>query len=115
MMGYHCVIARPDGPPRRRPTGVPIDPDAVRQARLDAGLSLAQVAGSDLTRQAVHLIETGKVRPTARSLRTIARRLGVPESALMAPPGPNSDERVIRDLEELSHRQEHGQVARQAR
>jgi tetratricopeptide (TPR) repeat protein len=57
---------------------VTIDPELVRQARLKAGLSLAQVAGSELTRQAVHLIETGKVRPSARSLQVIARRLEVP-------------------------------------
>jgi len=101
--------------PRGPRSGIEVDLAALRQARLDAGLSLAQVAGSDLTRQAVHLIETGKVRPTARSLRTIARRLGVPESALMAPPGPNSDERVIGELEQLSQDQEHAVVAEHAR
>jgi tetratricopeptide (TPR) repeat protein len=100
--------------PRGPRTGIEVDLAALRRARLDAGLSLAQVAGTDLTRQAVHLIETGKVRPTLRSLRAIARRLGVPESALMAPPGPHSDERVIGDLEELSQRQEHALVAEQA-
>jgi len=100
--------------PRGPRTGIEVDLAALRQARLDAGLSLAQVAGSDLTRQAVHLIESGKVRPTARSLRTIARRLGVPESALVAAPGPESDQRVIGDLEQLSQRQEHALVAQQA-
>jgi tetratricopeptide (TPR) repeat protein len=63
---------------------VNVDPDAVRQARLKAGLSLAQVAGSELSRQAVHLIERGKIRPTMATLRTIADRLGVPVYLLQA-------------------------------
>ena len=50
-----------------------------------AGLSLAQVGGIELTRQAVHLIETGKVRPSMRSLRVLANRLGVPVTSLLAP------------------------------
>jgi tetratricopeptide (TPR) repeat protein len=50
-----------------------------------AGLSLAQVGGVELTRQAVHLIETGKVRPSMRSLRVLASRLGVPVTSLLAP------------------------------
>jgi tetratricopeptide (TPR) repeat protein len=50
-----------------------------------AGLSLAQVGGMELTRQAVHLIETGKVRPSMRSLRVLANRLGVPVTSLLAP------------------------------
>jgi tetratricopeptide (TPR) repeat protein len=100
--------------PRGPRNGIEIDPAALRKARLDAGLSLAQVAGTDLTRQAVHLIETGKSRPTRRSLRTIARRLGVPESALLAPSGEGADERVIAELEQLSQRQEHALVAEQA-
>lgn len=101
--------------PRGPRTGIEIDPAALRKARLDAGLSLAQVAGSDLTRQAVHLIETGKVRPTRRSLRTIAMRLGVAETALLAIPGPAADESVIAELERLSQRHEHAAVAEQAR
>lgn len=71
---------------------------------MDAGLSLAQVAGADLTRQAIHLIETGKVRPTRRSLRIIAERLGVRESSLLAPPGPISDEQAMAELQELGER-----------
>jgi tetratricopeptide (TPR) repeat protein len=100
--------------PRGPRIGIEIDQAALRQARLDAGLSLAQVAGSDLTRQAVHLIESGKVRPTVRSLRVIAQRLGVPEKALLAPPGPLPDELAIGELQELCQRQEHAQVAERA-
>lgn len=94
--------------------GIQVDPAALRQARESAGLSLAQVAGSDITRQAVHLIETGKVRPTRHSLRIIAQRLGVPESALLAPPGPMSDEQAISELQALYQRYEYGRAAEQA-
>ncbi len=95
--------------------GVEVDPAALRQARVDAGLSLAQVAGSDLTRQAVHLIETGKVRPTLRSLRVIAQRLGVSESALLMPPAPVSDEQVISELQQLCQQRDEARALEQAR
>jgi tetratricopeptide (TPR) repeat protein len=91
---------------------VTIDPDLVRQARLKAGLSLAQVAGSDLTRQAVHLIETGKVRPSMRSLQIIARRLGV--SALtfqvQVDTGAEMPHRRAAELERLCERQRYDEV-----
>jgi tetratricopeptide (TPR) repeat protein len=86
--------------------GIHVDPAALRQARVNAGLSLAQVAGTDLTRQAVHLIESGKVRPTMRSLRIIAQRLGVAESSLLAPPEPKSDEEAVTELRRLCQRYE---------
>jgi tetratricopeptide (TPR) repeat protein/DNA-binding XRE family transcriptional regulator len=96
-------------------SGIDVDGAAVRQARLDAGLSLAQVAGADLTRQAVHLIEKGKVRPTRRSLGIIARRLGVPEWTLLAGNGGMTAERALAELELLCQRQEYQQAADQAR
>jgi tetratricopeptide (TPR) repeat protein len=95
--------------------GIHVDPAALKQARVDAGLSLAQVAGSDMTRQAVHLIETGRVRPTLRSLRIIAQRLGVHESALLAPPGPMSDEQAVAELRQLCERHELTAAAERAR
>lgn len=89
-----------------------IDPDLVRQARLKAGLSLAQVAGSDLSRQAVHLIETGKVRPSMRSLQIIARRLGVPALSFQIPgdPGAEVPHRRAAELERLCERQRFSDV-----
>ena len=89
-----------------------IDPDLVRQARLKAGLSLAQVAGSDLTRQAVHLIETGKVRPSMRSLQIIARRLGVSALTFQVPvdAGAEVPHRRAAELERLCERQRYDEV-----
>lgn len=39
---------------------------------------MSQLAGSDLTRQAIFLIETGKTRPSMRTLELIANRTGKP-------------------------------------
>jgi tetratricopeptide (TPR) repeat protein len=50
----------------------------VRQARTDAGLSLAGVAGGDVSRTAIFLIETGKSHPTLPTLELIAERTGKP-------------------------------------
>jgi tetratricopeptide (TPR) repeat protein len=65
---------------RGRHSGVEVVPGAVRQARLDAGLSLAQVATPEYTRAALSLVELGKMRPSPRLLRQIARRTGRPIS-----------------------------------
>ena len=53
-------------------------PGAVRQARSEAGLSLAGVARGDLSRTAIFLIETGKSNPTLPTLELIAERTGKP-------------------------------------
>ena len=84
----------------------------MRQARLKAGLSLAQVAGAELSRQAVHLIETGKVRPSMRSLQVIARRLGVPALTFQVPgdPGAEMPHRRAAELERLCERQRFADV-----
>src|SRR5215469_9638850 len=97
---------------RGRLAGVDINPEALRQARVAAGLSLAQVGGIELTRQAVHLIETGKVRPSMRSLRVLAQRLQVPVAALLAPSedgGPLA-EGSLAELDRLCRRHEYEQV-----
>jgi tetratricopeptide (TPR) repeat protein/DNA-binding XRE family transcriptional regulator len=57
-----------------------VRPEAVRQARLEAGLSLADVAGKEITRAAIHLIETGKSRPSMDTLELVAKRTGKPVS-----------------------------------
>jgi tetratricopeptide (TPR) repeat protein len=69
---------------RRRLKGVEIRPAAVREARQEAGLSLAGVAGSEITRAAIHLIETGRARPSMPTLELIARRTGKPVNFFLA-------------------------------
>jgi tetratricopeptide (TPR) repeat protein len=50
-------------------------------------LSLAQLGGSELTRAAIHRIETGKSRPSRRSLRLIAERTNKPLTFFLAKTG----------------------------
>jgi transcriptional regulator with XRE-family HTH domain len=64
--------------------GVSIHPARLRQARLEARLSLAQLAEPTCTRQHLHLIEHGRVRPSMRVVRAVAARLGCPPEALLA-------------------------------
>ena len=85
--------------PRGRLNGVDVKPDVLRHARTRAGLSLAQVAGGELTRQAVHLIETGKVRPSMNSLRVITSRLAVPIHSVLVQ--PDAAQKRIGPVEEL--------------
>lgn len=61
----------------RRP-GVDVKPGTVKQARLDAGLSLGQVAGDVVSRTAIYFVETGKSRPSMETLKLIAERTGRP-------------------------------------
>jgi tetratricopeptide (TPR) repeat protein len=84
--GYTRRITHRSSRPRGRRPGVAIDPEALRRARLEAGLTLSQVGGGELTRQAVHLYESGRASPSARSLRIIAGRLRVPVESLLRPP-----------------------------
>jgi transcriptional regulator with XRE-family HTH domain len=66
-----------------RAAGIAVDTDRVRRARIEAGLSLADVAGSDVSRTMIHFVETGKSRPSKRVLRLIARRVGKPITYFM--------------------------------
>ncbi len=58
--------------------GLNVIPERVRQARQDAKLSLAQLANGEISRTAVHLVETGKSRPSLTTLKLIAERTGRP-------------------------------------
>lgn len=50
----------------------------VRQLRLALGLSQQQLAGREMTRAFVSLVETNKCMPSPETLRVIAQRLGKP-------------------------------------
>src|SRR6266568_4964818 len=63
---------------RGRRRGVEIRPGSVKQARLESGLSLGQVARSDLSRTAIYFVETGKAKPSIETLRLIAERTNKP-------------------------------------
>jgi len=57
---------------------VEIRPGSVKQARLESGLSLGQVARNDISRTAIYFVETGKAKPSIETLRLIAERTNKP-------------------------------------
>ena len=63
---------------RGRRKGIPIREGSVRQARLEAKLSLAEVAADQVSRTAVHQIEKGRAKPSLETLRLIARQTRKP-------------------------------------
>jgi tetratricopeptide (TPR) repeat protein len=65
-------------PKRTVKRGIDLRPGAVRQARAEAGLTMAQVGGEDRSRTAIYLIEVGRSRPTPETLHIIAERTGKP-------------------------------------
>lgn len=77
---------------------------ALKQARLDAGLSLAELAGSWMSKQAVHLFETGRARPTLAKLRLIVERLG--NTSIEAVLADDSEDRMA----ELDQQQAFGEL-----
>jgi tetratricopeptide (TPR) repeat protein len=90
---------------RGRRKGVAIREGSVRQARLEANLSLAQVADGQISRTAVHHIENDRVKPSLETLRLIARQTRKPiEYFLLAPhdqPGLNEPHQEIVQLEQM--------------
>jgi transcriptional regulator with XRE-family HTH domain len=60
----------------RRGPGVPIIPSRVRQARVERGLSLADLAGTEVSRAFIHQLEQGLARPSLQILELIAQRTG---------------------------------------
>lgn len=71
-----------------------MDPARIREARLEAGLSLAQLARDDVSRTFIHFIETGKSRPSPRVLAVIARRTRKPISYFTGQAGRNVETSV---------------------
>ena len=60
---------------RERAQAAPVG-GLVRQARLAAGLTQAELAGAEMTKALISHIERGRVRPSLRTLHVIAPRLG---------------------------------------
>ncbi|HYM66005.1 MAG TPA: helix-turn-helix transcriptional regulator [Patescibacteria group bacterium] len=81
---------RPKG--RRRLPGVNLRPGSVKQARLEARLSLAQLGKGHVTAPAIYLVETGRTRPSMPTLEHIARQTGKPVEFFLADPEGGTDE-----------------------
>lgn len=71
----------------------------MKQARHEAGLSLAQVGKGLVTAPAIYLIETGRTRPSLPTLEHIAQRTGKPVEFFLADPGGATDETQARLVE----------------
>ncbi len=71
---------------RGRRKGVEIKPGTAKQARLEAGLSLGQVAGTEISRTAIYFVETGKAKPSMETLKLIASRTGRPLDYFLSRP-----------------------------
>ncbi len=86
-----ATVAPDARPKRRRLPGVSLRPGSVKQARVESGLSLAQLGKGQVTAPAIYLIETGRTRPSLPTLEHIARRTGKPVEFFLADPGGTVD------------------------
>ncbi len=85
-------VAADAQPKRRRLPGINLRPGSVKQARLESGLSLAQLGKGHVTAPAIYLIETGRTRPSLPTLEHIARRTGKPVEFFLAEPVGAADD-----------------------
>src|SRR5437763_16980337 len=79
----------PDAPRatgRRRLPGINLRQGAAKQARLESGLSLAQLGKGHVTARAIYLLETGRTRPSLPTLEHVPRRTGKPSAVFLADP-----------------------------
>jgi tetratricopeptide (TPR) repeat protein len=72
-------------PSLTRLPGLLVKPGSVRAAREAAGLSLGDLAAGRVSRTALHLVETGRTRPTLPTLQLIAERTGRPLDYFLEP------------------------------
>jgi tetratricopeptide (TPR) repeat protein len=88
---------------RGRRKGVAVRAGSVRQARIEAHLSLAEVAGDRVSRTAIHLIEHGRTKPSFETLSHIASRTQKPMEYFLVQPGDQAESPAeIQELEKLT-------------
>jgi tetratricopeptide (TPR) repeat protein len=90
---------------RGRRQGVAVRAGSVEEARHEARLTLAQVAGDRLSRTAIHLIEKGRTRPSMETLQQIARQTRKPIDFFLTPESPaalTERQTKLRELERLT-------------
>ena len=92
-------VAADARPKRRRLPGVNLRPGSVKQARGEAGLSLAQLGKGHVTAPAIYLIETGRTRPSLPTLEHIAHRTNKPVEFFLAEPAGAPDDTLAGLLE----------------
>src|SRR5258708_19575442 len=90
---------------RGRRQGVAVREGSVEEARREARLTLAQVAGDRLSRTAIHLIEKGRTRPSMETLQQIARQTRTPIDFFLPPDSKTAlteRQSQLRELERLT-------------
>src|SRR5256885_15221550 len=84
-------VTNPSGAPRatgrRRLPGINLRQGAVKQARAEAQLSLAQLGKGHVTAPAIYLIETGRTPPSLPTPEHKTKRTGKATQNLPANPG----------------------------
>jgi tetratricopeptide (TPR) repeat protein/DNA-binding XRE family transcriptional regulator len=96
--GPRRIGSAPSGRRGRR-RGIEIKPGTVKQARAEAGLSLAQVAGGEISRTAIYFVETGKAKPSMETLKLIAGRTGRPLDYFLSRPSTTEARSIPRTAE----------------
>lgn len=83
-----------------------VNPQRVKEARLAAGLTMAQLGGDRVSRAFIHYLETGAARPSAEVLTMIARKTRKPMRFFMSPGADRalSGKMVAADLVKLAAR-----------
>lgn len=91
---------------RGRRRGIAIREGSVRQARLEARLSLADVAADQVSRTAIHLVEYDRVKPSLETLQLIARQTRKPIEYFLLDPGAHPSltepQQELHELERLT-------------
>jgi len=85
---------------RQRAKG-PIDPrfgTRLRELRVAAGLTQAQLAGAEFSKGFISLVETARARASLRAAQILADRLGVPLAELIDPAALSSTTLRLRGL-----------------
>src|SRR2546430_7240225 len=85
---------------RGRRRGVDVRAGSVKQARMEAGMSLGQVAQGDISRTAIYFVETGKARPSMETLQLIAARTNKPLEYFLGD-AASGDEAGLAEVERL--------------
>lgn len=70
----------------------------IRRLRMQLGLSQQQLAGSDMTRAFVSMVEQGKAKPSLETLRIIAGRLNQPMSIFLETQEEQGDQALLEVL-----------------
>lgn len=83
-----------------------MNPARIKEARVAAGLTMAELAGGEVSRTFIHQIEHGVARPSSPVLELIARRTGKPVRYFTRPAndGQVSKQALASDLAKLSAR-----------